>query len=289
MMTVLVISSFITLGFIKLLVSQQQQYHYQYGLLQLQYHGALLSQLLQQQIRASGYLGCLQFTKDNVINDSSPTPLVANGKGLAIYPATRFWQDALKLHQSVKPNTKLIMSQRMGEDAVPLMVNMHQSTQLVISDRLQVKPGQKMIVADCTQGSIFTVKQVKKMKHQSQQLVITTSPIKRYHQGAQVGHYRYNIFFIAKTDRFNGRHQGIDALYVNDNGLTHEMLAGVENLQVSYQQHAPSMLQLHLLLNSIDPISQQADHYSYEGMQYTDSTGVKHIQWDIAIALENYQ
>lgn len=156
--------------------------------------------LFTHEIELAGHRGCARL--DFAIPNFSPTNrLIGNGT------------DTLSVKYMAYPTVNLLHQYKQALD---------------INAAIQFKENDKLIIADCEQAEIFTVKSVQ-IWADKKTLYLWTPLQHTYSAHAEIGKFRERTFYIAPSKR---THE--NTLYLQEDGKHIELINGIRQLTFSY-------------------------------------------------------
>ncbi len=230
LMLSLSISLFILAALITIYLTAQSNQKAQIALSSMQESARMVTQFLNSAIHMAGYIGCAKLTESFPLKNHSSIEFNEKNK-ITGYHASEFskW--------SVKPNSDVITIRQASRQHADLLDGMKNYSQMRISKSLRVAVGEILLISDCKNVDIFTVKRVSFSSNGVQTITTNAVLSKKYAQHAEVSRMEVNTYFISKTDRQMPDGSPIYALYVADiNQRKTELVEGVNGMQIRYTQ-----------------------------------------------------
>ncbi len=222
----LVLASLLTLILFKLLMNSQQQLRYQQAYLQVNQSLALAQFYLSHDIQQAGMTSCTHLARLNVHDDS---------RSFNHFQAVQGYQEPFfpaELRNDVQPHTDVIRLQFTNPHSYFLTHDMsNAATPLELTQPLKLSSAQFLLISDCHQADLFKVEAL------NSQSLLHPEFSTAYTVQASVNQFIQHTYFIKMTDRKDDHQKFISSLYQQDsNGIVHEIVAGIDNLTLSYQQ-----------------------------------------------------
>lgn len=287
-------------GLVRLYLQQQAAFQYETGLARIQENGRIADYLLRQDVRSAGYMGCAQDPAFQSGKINLNTLLVGFEKGSSSSSLTlpdtvikqlKSYTDVLRVSQLKVTIASIATEIAQHAVSIPLLPQ-HTLPALGMN-----------IIADCSHAEAHRIKSIT-----NNRVAKLTTPIKQaFAKHAQLGELQTALFFIGDTQRKNSQGQPIYALnrYVlNKRNLPHELIDGVEEMQVRYGMMVQQQLvylpaskigkadwnkvlavKIHLLLNSVEPAAEKPQPYFFMGQSYIAHDRLLRREWVTHMAL----
>lgn len=195
----------------------------QQTLLTVQENAQLTSELLTNQIRMAGYVGCAKLTDEITLKNNGQLNFNLHNK-LASYkdPAMKAGTDAISFWQASQQNAVLIK-------------NMLYPNRLLATAAMKFSAGEQLIISDCKTVELFSIKKIL-VKENGQQEIIPLLPLhKLYKAQAEINKLEFKRYFIGKTGRLDYLGQPIYALYQRErDGRKVELVESIEAMEIYF-------------------------------------------------------
>jgi len=259
----MVLSVSITFLLGEIYINHEQSFKFQQGMMQASQNGILASNLIKTITENAGFVGCLSL-KNLPINNHLSAQKIAAINVLQRPPKHQVWS-----HKPLAQND-LLQLNYMSHDFNIVLEDMHSHHYIHVSNQLKFKPGDILMISDCTHADIFKVKAVHKDKNQL--IIIAASNLTQYHAGAIVGLWQTPILYIANSDRKDTYGKALPALYWHTLiGRDELLVEGVSAFKVSEKKiNHVTRLTFNISTISDDVISQIPSNnnmYKYHVMQ----------------------
>jgi len=213
-------------------------------MLEVQNSARMVQWLLSKAIRTSGNFGCNGFRSNTVLRyhpsiESSHIPLnlTERVKGVS--------STSLTVSEAMRP--------RLNEDSDALfvlglkkikkisLVPSQQADCFVVQGKTNFKSNRWLALCDCSHMDVARMTQTPKFNSRKGTSLVCVEPFSQgfsaeYKKNGLVGEISAKQFYVAKTQRQENL-EPIYALYESDlNGLTHELVEGVEKIELTFSQ-----------------------------------------------------
>jgi len=223
-------------------VAIERQHKIQSDLTALQSHFSIAEKLLSQELKQSGYLGCLSIHSIQRLYNATTYALTAANK--------------FHVHPGGAESDMITVWHRSVENSV-LLKSMRGLKTLYLSLDFPIDAGDVLIVSDCDSVDIFQVASVSMISKSVQKVVSVSSLHKKYNAYADVGLLERNTFLVEKT----GPSQY--GLYrTNIKGQKIELVPGVQKMKFFSDQISGVSMRLELVEGTLKKIG-----YSFVGIR----------------------
>lgn len=195
-------------------LTSQHSYRLQAALNHIQDNAKTAIDILNSDIKKSGYIGCARLTVD--------FPMVSS------------------VDYSLTPQNKLvgthseIIVRHAAFPSAELQETMHDAQTLDVSKETRFSAGDILLVSDCAHAEIFQAEAVSSSR--ASQKIIASHPLHhQFNQYAEVSCVEINKYFIAKTRRSNQDGSPVYSLFIED--ISHhktELVEGINRMQIHY-------------------------------------------------------
>lgn len=231
-----------------------------YAILSLNDRERFLDFYFRHQVRLAGFVGCRLWDKFFIINGNNNVAGMPFSRQFKLKILTsdnwsEYLPDNLNLHPIA--GSQIVVEQFL--DAETFLPSSITANSFVLSERLHVKRGDYLGIANCRGLFICRVTSIKHFNAIGQQQVSCAYTIPKNLQSyAEVGKLHRLIFVLQKTKRNNIKHHSIISLYQIDlNGQKEALVDGVQQMQFNlFKNH----LQIKLHLQSNNPIIKRRDN-----------------------------
>ena len=240
------LSAFILSGAYLLFASHRQTYMAQQALVQVQEGGQAVINVLRNHIRQAGSLGCSAWNeKLKIFNQAASLPehlpKQFSDVVFSYHAADNIWSPTLPkyLESRVRKNTDVLVVHQahVYSTNVAQAMTTTQSS-LILPNDLNLKIGDAITIADCTQADIL---QVSNISRSGNHWVIAHQPpynisfqlSKTYNTNAEVSILQSAAYYIGDTGRYYANGESVFALYQYI-GEHQELVEGVNNLKVEF-------------------------------------------------------
>ncbi len=277
-------------------LSSKQNYRLQDASSQMQNNIRFIKFLMHNEIRMSGFQGCLSNHQPNIVAVQTGLTFATNDIIKGYEASASSWSPELptNLKNQVKAGTDVITIKRAASQYQNLNANMLASSDnLTIAQALpNFKTNDLAFITDCESTDIFKATVSSNGLSIQHKLPENNSAnlSKSYQTDAKIMRYENKHFYIGDTGRTNNSGNTIYALYSMDmSGNAVEMMAGVENLQLTFgvdqtgdgsinhydnakkvnddqQWDRVISVRAQVLMNSIDNVLDKSQSYTFNGV-----------------------
>lgn len=225
----------------RIYLSNSQSNRIQMALARLQENSRFANYILGRQIRMSGYQGCSNITKVDILNLTQNNVYIGNGEALQGYEGnSNNFSPTLPPQLVGKPeaNNDVIAVKMGAERKIVITGNMtNPSDSIQIINQQSYSPGTIMLITNCKVGNYFIAG-----GNSNSNIVTHSSPPNtsnelsyNYTVDAQLMPYLYFAYYVKDTGRVNSTNQAILSLYRLDiSGNEVELVEGVERMNIIY-------------------------------------------------------
>ena len=202
-------------------LASQNNHLMQNNLITMQENVRLISQIITNRIRMSGYAGCVRLSKDFPLK---------NHLMVEVSEKTKVQQYK---NNEIKPNTDAMTIWYVNAANAILTHTMQDYSVLHVKSSVPFPQHDKLLVSDCVTADIIEVKQASLLNDGSQTIVSVHNLSHLYAKNTEVSKLDQEHFFVSHSGRFNEKHQPIYALYEkknNDHKL--ELAEGIDAMQI---------------------------------------------------------
>lgn len=219
----LALSIVILSSVLEIYLAAENNFRAQNTLMTLQENAQIVSQLLTQQIRMAGFIGCAKLTDGFPIQNKSSIKISANNKISNL------------ITNDIKPGTDGLMIWHASKKITALEESMHEPGSLYVYSGAKFSVKDYLIISDCKTAEIIKIKKIINLHNGVQKIIPTQSIGKLYSQYSTVNKLEQQSYFVSITGRVGEDHQPIYALYEKDNNDHKQELAeGVDDLKIRY-------------------------------------------------------
>lgn len=227
----LTLSLFLLGAMAELYVNYKKHYWHAKLLADLQTNLRLSTQILQNDLATTSYIGCGKLNAGiNIVHDDNQTPSLT----LMGYSSTAAINKFSLPHSgkaAPMPDSDVIELLKSEENVADLIEQ--QQGSLIVSSTPTFKANDWLLITDCHQGEFFQATQVS--VKQDQQYITPAKIQLVYVSPAQVAHVLHRIYYVGDTGRKNQLGQTITALYRYEYPSEKiELIDDVIRLQVYY-------------------------------------------------------
>jgi type IV pilus assembly protein PilW len=240
------LSAFILSGAYLLFASHRQSYMAQQALIQVKENGQAVINVLRDNLRQAGSLGCSAWHAQLPVFNKAASlpehlPQYSHEIVYGFHANNNTWSPPLPtyLKNRVRDNTDvLVVHQAHVQSANLAQAMLNTQSPLVLRSDLNLKVGDAIVVADCTQADIVRISDISRsgnywfIAHHAP--YNTTSHLsKAYNTNAEVSVLQSAAYYIGNTGRRYAKGEPIYALY-QFVGEHQELVEGVTDLQVEF-------------------------------------------------------
>lgn len=219
----LVLSVVILSSVFEIYLTAENNYRAQNTLMMLQENAQIVSQLLTQQIRMAGFMGCAKLSNGFPIHNNLSIKINADNK------ISNFNS------KDIKPGTDGLMIWHASNKTTALEESMHETGFLYVESGGKFSVRDYLIISDCTTAEIIEIKKIIHLRNGVQKIIPTQAMGKLYLQHSTVNKLEQQQYFVGNTGRVGEDHQAIYALYTKENNDHKQELAeGIDGLKISY-------------------------------------------------------
>lgn len=295
----ILLSALLITGIFTIYLSNKKSYQFNEALARIQENGRIGFEYLSRDTRMAGYCGCGRL--------ADVLPANAN---FSILNSVVGWHNGVSsssvpfpLLDPVAEGDVLLL-----QEAAPEGVNAQiiDKNTLTIKESADFKVGDSILISNCTHASVARVVSVSQEKTgETLKITPNLTVLKSYKKYAEVNQLLKLVYYVADTGRKNSAGAAIYALYRHDltgpTTIPSELIEGVDKMQIGYAlKNAPSIVytadevpdwstvgsvQIALLLNSIEAVTDKSQTYTFAGQTYTATDRRLHREWDSVVDL----
>ncbi len=205
---------------IYLIANKNQQM--QITLIALKDNEQMTNQILTSAIRRAGYALCTKLSDDFPFYNHSTLTFDFKNTIQPFYTP------------EMKPGTDGITVWNANHKYATVAKNMRGHATLYANRLVTFSADDLVMISDCKTIEIFQIKHVSIVN--GLQKIIPASPLQQLYQvNAELSKLQIISYFVAKTNRFDGRHRPVYALFEkNLAGMNSELVEGVDDMQIEY-------------------------------------------------------
>lgn len=230
-MIVMTLSISLTALLFETYLASHRTYQMQVELKHLQDNAMTAIEILTQEIKQAGYIGCQRLRDDKTVSGYLSYELNPTNKIQVI-------------------NGKEITLQYAEFPAATLLQPMQNQLTLYVNSEVTFKPQEILIISDCKYAEMFEVKEVHTSK--GMQIITASQSLKRnYSTNAEISKFAINHFYIDKTNRKHADGSSIYALYIDDiHHIKSEMVEDIQSMKLNETEEGVS-IQFQVLSGSL--------------------------------------
>ena len=254
-MIALLIGAFLLGGVLQIFVSSKQTYRMQEGLSRLQENSRYALEMLNKDLRLSGYQGCKSISELTPTNSAGgalpiiapiPAAIIIGYNGSPASPPNNTWSPALPATLSGLPNPAITS----GTDVITIlygescggylssdMANATADVQIFASNTCAVSANDLLLISDCSTADLFRAdanSTTTTIKHTTSTLPNACAAPPCYKTTAEVFAYREYSYFIRTGASGEPSLWRLDNTKATGGNNPVEMIEGIENLQILY-------------------------------------------------------
>jgi len=262
---------------------QKRSYHLIRGLAEIQENARVAYYLLKHDIQNAGYSGC-----------SIKAAKLLSSKGwISFEPQQSLCVDNIPTRVKLlkAPDSDVISIQTIASPFINVTKAVAHHVNL--AENVPYKTGDILWLTNCMQGELLQVQAVANTHR-----IITTQSLKDiYADGSQIGVWQHVFYFIGNTKRNTYDGKPVKALFrlnlAEPNTTPLEMIEGVEGMHVYYASpgsvfqkaevitnwNKVTRVRIILLLNSLQPVFDKENIYTFDGQSYLAGDRFLHKEW----------